>query len=545
MKGAAYNRPGHWQELVLTDVPKLLAAQVRIMRAIPGAAIDSHEAYLDSIVLVVPGDPNGVEVGTDQLEVEGVEIVPPKEIKPAQASSASKVAGSSAKNTLAALPVAGNVAAAPVRPAPGGLKSPARLQGSILLVDDKPFLPRVIDWNGESLQFLSERGFNVVELPAPPTAEQIADAARCELWFLCVPPRPDVLAHDGVGQIGDRVLAWCLKDDAIEADSNYATRWADLVRERDVNYGRPIVIAPRVNWNGPSRAADIVIAANARASRMSEVEFEHWFNERPGLVRPGTPLWVAFNTQFGEAVRLQANALTHTTVPAPSVEADQLESLIHVGCTNGAQGFVFQSSSSLSATDPVTQRRAAVVELLNRRLQLMEPWLAGGKVVGRVTSTNGALTAEVMYVDRARLLIPVAYQPVQKPISATSAPPQSKEVTFLVPGVPESSQVYFLTSASMRSLSSQRVAGGTRLTLPSTGDGLVVITEDPQVIQGLRQRINRHAFKTARLQRDLLVEQAKSIFDVDRRISQLGANRASAQTKRPQSICVSLNWIHC
>ena len=47
------------------------------------------------------------------------------------------------------------------------------------------------------------------------------------------------------------------------------------------------------------------------------------------------------------------------------------------------------------------------MELLNRRLQLLEPWLAGGKVASQLTSTTGDVSAAVMYVDRARLLIPL------------------------------------------------------------------------------------------------------------------------------------------
>ena len=42
------------------------------MRATPGASIDSHEAYVDAIVLLVPGNPSGMEVGTDDLAVDGV-----------------------------------------------------------------------------------------------------------------------------------------------------------------------------------------------------------------------------------------------------------------------------------------------------------------------------------------------------------------------------------------------------------------------------------------------------------------------------------------
>jgi len=526
-RGAPYNRPGHWQQLVLTDVPKLLAAQVRILRATPGASIDAHEAYLDSVVLVIPGDPNGVELGTDQLEVDGVEVKP---VVAAPASPRAKLSTAAAASSPPALISAssGRPSAAPQQPRrqPGSVKSPARLQGSMFLVNDRPFLPRVIQWSGEPLQFLADRGFNVVELPSPPNAEQIADAARYDLWFLSVPPRPDTITREGLGAEGDRVLAWHLQDKAIEADPNYAVRWAETVRQQDTVYGRPIILAPVAQWDAAHRAADIAIVRNPRASRMTEPEFQHWFAGCPALVRPGTPLWAGIHTQFGEAVRAQTNAFTRTDSPAPAVDAGQLQTLIHAACMTGAQGFEFQSNSPLSDPDPNTQRRAAVLELINRRLQLMEPWLAGGKVIGRINSTTGDVTAEVLYFDRARLLIPYQNPPKQKPGTTALARPKPPEIKFLVPGVPESSQVYFLTSASMRSVASQRVAGGASLSLPSVGDGLIVITEDPQVIQGLRQRINRHSAQTARLTRSLLVEQAQSIVDVDRRLSQLGAKPA-------------------
>ena len=81
IKGDAYNRPGHWQQLMLSDVPKSLAAQVRVMRTMQ-SGVDAHKAYLESVVLVIPGDPNGVEVGMDDLEVDGVAIDPAKISKP-------------------------------------------------------------------------------------------------------------------------------------------------------------------------------------------------------------------------------------------------------------------------------------------------------------------------------------------------------------------------------------------------------------------------------------------------------------------------------
>jgi hypothetical protein len=72
VRGQQYDRPTQWQQLVLRDVPKLLAAEVRAMRTIPGTKIDPREAFVDAIVLVLPGDSRGVEVRTTDLVVDGV-----------------------------------------------------------------------------------------------------------------------------------------------------------------------------------------------------------------------------------------------------------------------------------------------------------------------------------------------------------------------------------------------------------------------------------------------------------------------------------------
>ena len=72
VSGAACESPDRWQQLRIADVPQLLAAQVRVLRAARRAMIDPREAYVDAIVLVVPGGPTSTTVWTDALEVDGV-----------------------------------------------------------------------------------------------------------------------------------------------------------------------------------------------------------------------------------------------------------------------------------------------------------------------------------------------------------------------------------------------------------------------------------------------------------------------------------------
>ena len=248
--------------------------------------------------------------------------------------------------------------------------------------------------------------------------------------------------------------------------------------------------------------------ANPRVSRLSEQEFETWLASRPRLARPGTPIWTTINSQFGETVRLQANALARRTGPAPAVDVEQLETLLQAACMAGVRGVLFQSNSSLSDTDPVTRNRAAELELINWRLQLMEPWLAGGKVVSRVKSADGTYDSIVMYVDRTRLLMPLPAVAVPGTASKRST---AKDITFVVPGVSESSQGYLVTPVSISAISPQRVAGGTRVTIPASASSLVVLTEDPQVVKGFRQRIARQGNQTAKLERDFVVTRTSGV----------------------------------
>jgi hypothetical protein len=530
IRGDAYNRVGRWQQLQLANAPKLLADQVRVLRATPGSAIDAHEAYVDAIVLVVPGSPTGTEVGTDELEVDGVLV---SAAQSAGRKNEKRVQGTrTSSQPFSPRPFPGAALDASNKQkgdsALAGKTGNVRLRGTTLIVDGKAFLPRAVTWNGESLQFLSSCGFNVIELRGTPTQEQIAEAEKYGLWFLCSPLHPDALERGGAGRAEDRVLAWHLRDEALEIDPNYAIRWAEAVREHDEEFGRPIVITPELNWAGSSKAADILIAEHPRIGLMSQNDLHWWLESCPKKARPGTPLWMGVATQSNEGVRRQVSALTHTNAAPQCIDTRQLESVVQRACTEEMRGFVFRSSSSLGESDDATKQRIATLQLINRRLQLIEPWVAGGKVVQRVTSTDGSKTGVLLHVDRAGLLVQLPDENLWHAHAGTnSTGGTSKDFVFTVPGVSESIQVFYLSPAGMRALPSQRITGGTRITLPGGGADLVLMTEDPQVIQSLRQRVARDGPKTVQIEHDLAVQKSQAFARAGQRLAQLGYNSDS------------------
>lgn len=535
VRGSVYNRPGRWQELRVAEVPRLLSDQVRVMRATPGASIDSKEAYVDAIVLLVPGNPSGADVGIDDLAVDGV-------LMPGAASSAVAAGGAGgvppggkqvASGREAIRAVGQQGIAVTTQPAGIGREkivsatkaATVRLHGTTLSVDGRPFLPRVIQWNGEPLQFLSACGFNVVQLPGAPTPEQSEEADKLGLWFLASPEHPDALARVGVGRADDRVIAWQLRDDALEVDANYSMRWAEAVRDRDAVFGRPVVIMPQSNWAAVNRAADILIARQPRSGPVRSLEFAAWLEACPQKAQPGTPLWIGISTQTDETVRRQIGALTHVATPPLSVDPQQLESHVKVACAHNPRGFVFQSTSPLNGVDEATQQRVSALQLINRRLQLIEPWLAAGKAVSQVTSLDGAEIGVLLHVDRARLLVPLPNERApQANVAGGTGRLAPKEIIFTVPGVPETCQVFYFSPTTMRTLPSERIAGGTRMAIPAAGDGYVVMTEDSQVIQSLQQRVARDGGKTVQLERDLAARRARAMAYSSQRLAQVGFN---------------------
>jgi hypothetical protein len=529
VRGVRYQQPGRWQQLVLKNVPKELATQVRLLRSTSEAKIDPREAFLDAVVLIVPGEPQGVEVATDDLVVDGIVRSVSNDVE--QASYPARADGSSAapaarsvRAKLSRLADTTNFAARLSE------EITVRLHGDMLLVNDKPFLPRALQYQGEPLQYLAERGFNVVWLNRAPSEKETESAKKHNLWFIGRPPAPETLTREGFGKQSDRVIAWFLDDDAIEHDPGYAERWADLVRQHDAVAGRPVIIAPDRSWNSAGKTADVLLASRPHLGFMPNSEYEEWLASRPLLIRAGTPLWAGFPSQFASAVGRQISALSGdaTGIP-PNVSAPRLQALVDVACSRAMRGFVFHSETALSATDAATRARATGLEVINRRLQRLEPWLASGKISGRFSSADGAWSGIVLHLERAQLLLPVANStPLALATGHGGKEVGGKEVIFVVPGVPDSCQVFVMTPVALKTLPTQRVAGGTRIVFQPEDDVYVLLTEDPKVVQSLRQHSTRNGESIVRLLRESAALKAAAIAETARRLTETGINNDAA-----------------
>jgi hypothetical protein len=515
IQGPQNDQVGRWQQLVLARVPNLLADRVRVLRTVPGAAIDPREAYVDAIVLVVPGGPGTTAVWTDALAVDGIVVSPADGLPVGSGRVALASHAASSKSTG-------------WRPEVGAAEATPRLQGTTLMVGGRQFLPVGIQWNAEPLTYLADRGYNTVWIRQPPTREETDAAAQAGMWFVCPPPGPDAIAADGLRVPTERVLAWHLGWPG-DLEIDYYQRWAELVREHDPATGRPIVVAPRGDWLPYSKIADILLAEHPAASRLSSADYAEWLAGIALLARPGTPFWASVPTQPGELARSQAAALLADRLTLTVVGDEQLEALTRAAGIGGCRGFLFQSHTPLNLADGESKRRATMLELVNSELHLIDPWLTIGRNVGQVTSVDATTTASILQVERARLVVPMARSANSKAtVDPTAAgpplpPSAATALALIVPGVAVSNETFLLTPAGMQRLAAERVAGGMRVVVDRGAGGLILMTDDPVVVGSFRQRVADGARQAAVLQRDLAAASAKLLPAASRIVTQSGA----------------------
>lgn len=519
IRGSSYKEVGAWHQLRIDNLPLLVERQARVLRTQYGGGVDAREAYLDRILLNVYGGPGVTNVWIDDLEVTGV--VPPELAEPIADSESNGAAGQPASPSLAATRL----------PGPGVPR--VELKGSLLLVAGKPFFPRAIDYRGEPLARLKSLGFNTVRLAHVPTPQLLEEAAGLGLWLIAPPPvsqlesrSPDVPGAKIPSQF-DPVLAWDLGSGLATRELEGTRRWAKLVQVADPRK-RPLVCDADSDLRDYTRFVDLLLARRDPLGTTLPLKgYTDWLRARSQLARGGTPLWVTIQTEPSPRLLEQIGLLSGGQAPPVVLQESQIRMLVHSALALRVRGLCFESNSRLDAPDAATQRRAAILELVNLELHLIERWPAAGSFSPNAETNDPTVSGAVIETDRSRLLLPIYSPPNGQLVMGNTIVPK---LTFVVLGVPEGSNAYELSLTSFRPLHSERVRGGTRVMLGESDgnsyvterDSLVVFTQDETVIRSLRTRLGEIRQRAAQLTREIVNAELVETEVTEKRLTEIG-----------------------
>jgi hypothetical protein len=519
--GDSYTKVGIWQQLAIRELPLRVERQTRVLRTTLGPGVDAREAFVDQLVLNVYGGPGITSVWIDDLEITGVVARTSVANGAMQGNGEARLAASETPlpERLPATWEATNAADNSV--------PEVRLQGNVLLVGGKPFFPRMVHYRGEPLELLKRLGFNVVRVPTLPTIELLDEARRHDLWLVAQPPpAADLTTRNASGAIStigrdfDRVLAWNLGGGLTRAELDVVRPWVKALRSADPRR-RPIFCEPDSDLRLYSRHIDVLMVERRPLGTSLELnEYGIWLRSRTQLARPGTPVWTTIQTQPSPQLIEQLALLSNGQPPRLGWQHEQLRLLVITALAAGMRGICFESLTPLDTTDAETQERAAILELLNLELALLEPWTSSGVYVTTAECSGSQLVGVVLQTERARLLLPLAIAPQNQFAIDHGA---AGAVSFTVPGASESNDAFEMSPAGLRPLVHRRVAGGLRITLGDSDRwSPIVITQDPLVTTTLSRKATQLGRRMFELQRGLNAGNLAQVADVDRRLAAIG-----------------------
>jgi hypothetical protein len=509
--GLRYSQPGQWQALKVDKVPLLATRQARFMSVDPRQQVDGREAFVDQVVLLLPGGPDESLVEIDQMTIFGVATDQPTT---AASTATAETGGSDMEGPLLQAP-----ALAADKQTQSFEPVEIRRRGSTLSVAGVPLMPRVLECRGEPFDMVAELGFNAVWLAELPTEAQLHAARAARLWVICPPPPMERLRSIAPDSVWQTVLAWSMGLDCdIFALDGLASSVEEIRRADPLM--RPLLVGATDRPRSFGQFADVLVRAEPQPLDGLPPTTLH-----SALDIMGCSPWAQLSLGWSPAATRQTQLLVPTANHLGWHDPHRIRHWALEAIAGGTRGLLVRTPERLTRTSPEARRLADQLQLLNQELVLVEPWLVAGKRLPSAELTGADVTTTAWQLGQSRLV----YVPQQ-----TRATRGAVASTLAVAGVPETARAHLFSPAGLLPLGGTRVAGGYRVQLGSiAAGGLILLTDDARALAAAQQRLGRYASRYAQTERDLAVADVSHLESVR---SQLLDTRDTAQATRMAAI---------
>jgi hypothetical protein len=522
LPGTATTTVSGWENLGIGGQFSLLSSEMQeavwVLRKKYGPEVNDRDAYIDQLILNVYGGegPHVIQVGSPRTSGS-------VGLDPSQSNFQDTNA---AKRDLALRQVS-------FQDTDGRPLARVRRDGTVLELNDQPFVARIIQHNGESFEFLKGLGFNTIQLATTATDVQVLEAEQTDVWLVSPPP-PD-WQTPSLATRSDRIIAWMLGDGLGEQESRNVAERIREVKTQDPRSQRPVATGAVNNWNAFAQTSDILVVGQLTAGGgLPLSRYSDWLTGCREATGNSLPIWADLHTEFPSAAVRQMGNFIGQLPPLP-LEPQQMQFALYEALAGGARGIRFLSRSRLDATDPQSRLRALQVQWLNRQLDLFEPWAAAGVVDGTVPTGNAQLEVTALKQNRGTLLF-VQQTTGWEQLVTGDAPLQT--VRFADSYSAISDRAYLLADYGLVPLGSARGPTGTELQIDLCPQlAAIVLTQDAQVVNGLSAQYDRPGGPTYVNLHEQLTHQWFTITQlIEGQCSRLGGGNAAASNALNESL---------
>ena len=484
--GDAYTMAGSWQRLAISKIYSQLKSKVPSLRSQHGPNVDAGQAYIANIMLNTYSAPGKLQLWIDEFEMQTPRVTN-NSLAPAnfqQPSSSNSASFNENENQIT-------------------------IQESVLMVNGFPFMPKVIEHNGESLEFLQTLGFNTVALKQFPAIQQLETARRLGLKLITPPNlNNELTASANVSPI----LCWNLGDSLKSSDLTKIKNQTSQLNQLPNAIHRPLIGTIQSGFQDISRYTDICqLSWQPLFSGLSIDHSTQQLFQAVGELRRGRNVWVKVPSQIPGTVLQQQHALINSQ-PEQNTQKrlstiigyDQLSMVVNRALALGARGIHIQSLSRLDQTDEDTMQRRRILERLNNELDIIAPWIAAGTTIGEVELNRDDITVYMTQTSRARLVwvfSNYAYQQIVSP------PVYKQTLEFKMSGVPVTYRPYHVSYGGIQRLRGSREASNIVSLTQESNVSRIVLTADPLVRDFIQRKIYEHRNRTLQLTYDMLQQE--------------------------------------
>ncbi len=510
IRGEPYRNAGRWQSIDIGRTVSLVKQQQQLLQAQLKRPINSADAYVDALLLNVYAGPGLTEIWIDDLEIGPVSADP--KFQPALRSV--EPGGIPAKTT--------NI------PQITGRGQVVEFNANQLLVGGRRFLMLGINHTNTPIRTLRQAGFNTVFVDYKTDPALLKQAVDLGLWLA---PKLRVMSDDakltsneGIArEIShyadlDAVLLYDLGGMFTFEQSVPMARAAQVVRAADP--GRPI--AAEV-WDGMlpfSRSLNMM--GVHRWPLMSTLElpkYREWLELRRNLANPDTYMWTWIQNHLPDwYARILYDRAGDGDFQEPvGPQAEHIQLLTYTALSAGVRGLGVWSDRWL-ADSHQGRDRLLMCALLNQELEMIEPLLVTAGDPQWIVTSSPDVRAAVMQTSKGILVLPLwqgkgaQFVPGQASVS---------KLSLTVPQVPQSMQCWEVTPGEVRGLKSERVPGGTKVTIPEFGlSTALVFTGDTQQIVRFQEMSRTRRQQAAQWTYDMALYELEKVVAIERQLEQ-------------------------
>lgn len=399
--GSEYRDTGQWQKIGVGAITGPLRLKAIALRREYGANANLDDAFVDAIVINAYTGAGNSQVSIDNVSVDGIVAVTSTASLFSNAQSSARLpmtSGAGASVTGATIGNSRDASALPPRVTIG-----ARADISISLPTNR--ITRILQHNGEPLDWIRTLGFDAVLIKQPPNERILREAMLARIAIYAPPPSsPDIALESLLEPLAGYYLGTSMNQSMIEPTRATVQR----LRTLPLRWQRPIVLAPAEAMRDYASLADSLVhdlpppirglAADEEIASLADRQLRTG-RQLPHIIGVQTDPPSALTAQL-DNIASKVGAIRGDDVPWHALQLQIARSL-----QTSPRAILFRSNRSLTSGLPEDQRRSMALSYINRYLEAIGAVVAGSNASRTLNCEGSRYRCDQLDFPGGQLLI--------------------------------------------------------------------------------------------------------------------------------------------